>query len=98
MRLNPFPGYVILKPYVLNKKIGSYSMPDTESEDAPELGKVIEVGGLIEKMPFDAKYLPVVDDVVAYKKYNHFKLTLGVKKYLAVHFSNLLFSVENPEE
>jgi len=98
MRLNPLPGYVILKPHTLNKKIGNFEMPKGDTEDAPEVGKVVAVGDPLSKMPYDAKHVPKVNDVIAYKKYNHFVMTLGVKKYIAVHFENLLFKVEEADE
>ena len=97
MRLEPAPGYLILKKHSLKKKLGSYEMPDLKGEDAPELGEVLEVGPLINKMPYDAKYLPKVGDIIAYKKYNVFTLKIGVQERIAAHFENYLFTVNDSE-
>ena len=90
----PFPGYIVLKPYILNQKVGNWSVPSEDPENAPELGEVIQVGPEIAKMPYDAKYLPKVGDVIAYKKYNHFKFAIGSTQYYLVSFENILFELE----
>lgn len=89
----PAPGYIILKPYKLNRKVGNWQI-SAEGEDAPDLGEVLQVGPEIAKMPYDAKYLPKKGSIVAYKKYNVFKLALGSEESLAVHFDNFLFEVK----
>jgi co-chaperonin GroES (HSP10) len=98
MRLQPAPGYLVLKKHSLKKKIGGFEMPNMQGEDAPELGEVLEVGPLITKMPFEATFLPKVHDIVAYKKFNVYTLKLGVKEYIATHFSNYLFTVKEDVE
>lgn len=97
MRQTPAPGYLILKPHSVKKKIGGFEIPDTDSEDKPELGEVLEVGPQTAKMPFDVKYVPKKGEVIAYKKYNNFKIKVGTKDYVVVHFSNFLFTLEESE-
>lgn len=98
MRISPAPGYLVLRPYTLKKKIGSFEMPKGNSEDAPELGEVLEVGKVITKMPYDAKHIPKKGDVVAYKKYNAYTMTIGVSKFIAVHFDNFLFTLPEADK
>lgn len=101
MRLLPQPGYVILKQYKLDTKTGAYEIPsDDDPDKAPEYGEVLEVGALLpdDKMPYDKKFVPKKGDKIAYKKYNHFKIPVGVKTYIAVHFENILLTIEDGNE
>ena len=90
----PAPGYIVLKPFELKRKVGAWSTATQRGEDAPELGEVLLVGPEIAKMPFDPKFIPKEGDIIAYKKYNHFKFSLGAEDVFLVHFENYLFTLE----
>lgn len=94
---NVAPGYLLLKPYELKSKVGAWQV-SADEESAPELGEVLQVGEVITKMPFAAEYLPKVGDIVAYKKYNHFKFALGAYEVYLVHFENYLFVLDTADE
>jgi co-chaperonin GroES (HSP10) len=109
-KINPFPGFAILEPHELKRKVGTYELPAEDSENSPQIGKIIDIGKvpaeitakikewkLTEKeaAEFLATYRPFeVGMVVAYKKYQDFPIQLGTKKYIAVGFEHLLFEVE----
>lgn len=38
------PGYLLLKPYSLSRKVGAFSVAKEDDETAPELGEIIQVG------------------------------------------------------
>jgi hypothetical protein len=38
------PGYLLLKPYELKRKVGAFAVAAEEDETAPELGTIIQVG------------------------------------------------------
>ena len=112
-RLNPFPGFAILEPHDLKRKIGAYELPQEDSENAPQVGKIIDIGKVPaeitakikewklnekEAAEFLATYRPFeVGMVVAYKKYQDFPIQLGTKKYIAVGFEHLLFEIKDSD-
>lgn len=90
------PGYILLNQHEIKSKVGNWQVAGSEGEDAPEVGVVLEVGPELpeKKMPFAGQYLPKVGDIVAYKRYTHFKFGLGAKEIFAVAFENYLFTLE----
>jgi hypothetical protein len=112
-RLVPFPGFAILEPHELKRKIGGYQVPTEDAENAPQIGKIIKMGAIpievegkihewydieADKAKARELYLPFsVGMIVAYKKFQDFPIQLGTKKYHAVGFEHLLFEVEEVE-
>lgn len=111
--LRPFPGFVILEPYELKRKIGGYSLPTEEGDNTPQIGRILDIGNIpIEvqgkfqewyktKSEMDHAtevYMPFkIGMVVAYKKYQDFPIQIGTKKYIAVAFEHLLFQITENE-
>lgn len=93
--MRPFPGYITLKHYELKRKVGGFTISSGVSDDAPQLGEVMEVGAEINKMPYDAKNLPKAGDIIGYKKYNAFKFEIGTEVCYLVSFDNILFQLES---
>lgn len=108
-KLNPFPGFAILEPHEIKRKVGGFEMPQEDAENAPQIGKILQLGSIPievegkihEWYDTDAAqaaarslYLPfTVGMVVAYKKYQDFPIQIGTKKYIAVGFEHLLFEI-----
>lgn len=103
--LKPFPGFVILEPYELNKSTGGYFVPKDEGENAPQIGRIISVGPYNADQFIKAKKIDCLEDsnacypfdvgmIVAYKRYQDFPIQLGTKKYIAVAYEHLLFQIE----
>lgn len=105
----PFPGIIVLEEYELKRKIGGYSVPQEDKENAPQIGKVLTVGEIpVEvhgkltewfkdedlKKALD-KYCPFkVGMIVAYKKYQDFPIKIGTKEFKGVAFENVLFELK----
>lgn len=43
-KLNPFPGFAILEPHEIKRKIGGFQVPTEDAENAPQIGKIVNLG------------------------------------------------------
>lgn len=84
-------GWVIIEP-IENKEIGGLVLPDSFKTET-QSGKVVSI-------PEDKTYINNgveiliphinIDDIVSFRKYYAYEVEDNQKKYLAVHFENLI--------
>ncbi len=91
IKLQPAPGYVLVKPEEVEKKTASgIVLPDTH-EEKPQKGKVISIGpdeitdsGQKRKAPCQK------GDTVVYKKWGGNELEINGIEYLFLRFEDIL--------
>jgi co-chaperonin GroES (HSP10) len=44
--LKPFPGFAILEPYELKRRVGGFELPKEDSENTPQIGKILQLGNI----------------------------------------------------
>jgi chaperonin GroES len=91
-KLQPANGYLLIEPpQAQSKTAGGIYLPETASEEKPQKGKILAVGGdevtehgAIRKSPVKT------GDVVIYKKWGGNEVKIDNKEYLFVKFEDVL--------
>jgi chaperonin GroES len=105
--IKPLPGYALVEPIEDDLKSGDIYLPE-QTKDKPSKGKVVEVSSWAylphpESIYFgedDTETLTVVygkikkGTTVVYKKWTNQEVEHKGKKYLLVHFNELLAVIE----
>lgn len=100
------PGYLLLKPYELKRKVGAFNVATEEDETAPELGEILQVGEipLAEQIKVDklASSNSKIDTGLLIERQYPWKvgMVVGYKKYNHFKFplgstDQLLVSFDN---
>lgn len=89
-KLNPMPGYVLVEPVKkqLKTAAGIY-LPDS-SDEKPQAGKVIAVGGVVYKDGKEIKSPVKKDDQVVYKKWGGNDVKIKDIEYQFLQFEDIL--------
>ncbi len=91
LNLKPTPGYLLIEPALAEKKTESgIYLPDT-SEEKPQKGKVLAVGGdEILDSGKTRKSPAKVGDEIIYKKWGGNDVKIDGKEYIFVKFEDVL--------
>lgn len=91
-KLQPAAGYLLIEPAeIRSKTAGGIYLPETVSEEKPQKGKILAVGGDETTEHGATRKSPVKPgDVVIYKKWGGNEVKIDNKEYLFVKFEDIL--------